>query len=118
MGAVKKPLETFRGATAHPQLDLPLWPDPPPRPDVDPILTGLVGPLSDLKSALSGPNQVEIGSKSGPKTPNQVRGDGGLWVLSAGSIWVLLMVLLRGICPSRRDAEAAEPGRHVLPRER
>ena len=31
----------------------------------------------DLKSLFSGPNEVEIGSKSGP---NQVRGEGPSWV--------------------------------------
>ena len=72
-------IETFRGATGPlPAGPTPLAPTPPPGPDLDLILTRF-GPDFDLKSAFSGPNRVEIGSKSGPGG-----GVGARWVSLAG----------------------------------
>ena len=67
-----------------PQPDLPLrhrpTRTPPPRPDSDPISTRF-RPDSDLKRVISGRNQVEIRSKSGP---NQVWAEGFSWVGARG----------------------------------
>ena len=69
-------LETFRGATGPlPAGPTPLAPTPPPGPDLDLTLTRF-RPDFDLKSAFLGPNQVEIGSKSGPGGGVGARGVG------------------------------------------
>ena len=69
-------IETFRRSYRDPpQPDLPhLAPTPPPGPHLDLISTRF-RPDFDLKSAFLGPNQVDIGSKSGP---NQVRAEGSV----------------------------------------
>ena len=68
--------ETFRGAAGPlPAGPTPLAPTPPPGPDFDLISTRF-RPDFDLKSAFSGPNQVEIGSKSGPGGGVGARGVG------------------------------------------
>ena len=70
---LSKAFQTFRGATGPSQLDLPPSPDPlqtpPPRPDLDPILTWF-GPDSDPKSPFSGQKQVK-------SDPNRVREEVG-----------------------------------------
>ena len=63
-----------RSYRAPPSRTCPSGTDPPPGPDLDLIWTRF-RPDFDLKSAFSGPNQVEIGSKSGP---NQVRAEGSV----------------------------------------
>ena len=78
-------LETFRRSYREPpQPDLPLWHrptrTPPPGPDSDLISTRF-RPDLDLQRVISGPNQVEIGSKSGT---NQVRAEGFSWVGAGG----------------------------------
>ena len=61
--------------------DLPLQHRPTRTgPDLDPYSTRF-RPDSDLKRVISGPNQVEIKSKSGPK---QVRAEGFSWVGAGG----------------------------------
>ena len=71
-------VETFRGT-------LPPGPTPPAPTQLNPLRLDLIStrfrPDLDLKSRFSGPNQVEIGSKSGP---NQVWVDGFGWVGAGG----------------------------------
>ena len=74
-------IETFRRSYRDPPTRTYPSGTDPPEPLCPDLIRTRFRPDSDLKRVISGPNQVEIRSKSGP---NQVRAEGFSWVGAGG----------------------------------